>query len=147
MSENMIFCLGTGKWESEGEGFQKSYRIFNKQVTKDEYEKILSSLSSINIPQTKWTDEKYMSAEEKKNIKIAKDIGGFLKTYSCEEAWASFWATATSEQKSAILNISQFDAEIFKGITGLDVANVATSSVEQEAIEVLKKAGYSIIKD
>ena len=144
MSENMIFCLGGDKYDSEGEGYQKNYRVFNKQVTKEEYEKIYSSLSNIKMLPTQWIDENKMTSEEKKSVKIAKDLGGYLKTFTYEEAWSNFWEAASKEQKDAILNIPQFDAEIFKEITGLDVEKV--SSDEQAAMELLKKNGYKIIK-
>ena len=120
----MIFCLGTGKWDSEGEGYQKSYRVFNKDVTKDEYEKILASLSDIKILPTKWIEKKNVSAAEKKDIKIAKELGGYLKTFSCEDAWADFWAGSTIEERSKITSIPQFDATIFKEITGIEVKNI-----------------------
>ena len=145
MSENMIFCLGRGRSDSEGEGYQKNYRVFNKDVSKEEYEKTLSSLSSIKIFPTKWVEKSNMTAEEKKSVSIAKDIGGYLKTFTYEEAWTNFWVSASKSQKDAILNIPQFDAEIFKEITGLDVHT--RSSVEQEAIELLRKSGYKIIKE
>ena len=87
----MIFCLGTDKWESSGEGYQESYRIFNKQVDKDEWQKIKDNLPSIELPLTHW------------------------------EAWAKWWKDSTTEDKNKITSIKYFDAEIFKGITGIEI--------------------------
>ena len=59
MSENMLFCLGDGQWESKGEGYQKNYRIFNKDVEKSEWEKIKNSLPNIKIAFLSWIDNEY----------------------------------------------------------------------------------------
>jgi hypothetical protein len=120
MSENMLFCLGDGKYESKGEGYQKNYRIFNKDVSQDEWNKIKNSLT-IEIQQTKWTDKKDMSAEEKKNVSGWSEMGGYLKTFSYEEVWKNFWDNASQKEKNQILDIPQFDSIIFREITGLTV--------------------------
>ena len=49
MSERMIFCLGNGRWERSGEGYQKNLRIFNVDVTEEEYNKVKSSLDTKNF--------------------------------------------------------------------------------------------------
>ncbi len=132
MSENMLFCLGDSKYESSGEGYQKNYRIFNKDVSKDEFEKIQGSLS-ITITPTKWIDKKDMTKEEQKNVSGWSEMGGYLKTFSYEEAWKNFWDTASQSEKNQILDIKYFDAEIFKGITGLDIKE---TSLKGKKVEV-----------
>jgi len=99
----MIFCLGDGRCESSGEGYQKNHRVFNKDVSEDEYGKIKKTLD-IKIKVTEW---------------IKQDDGGHLKTYSYIEAWKNWLKESTDEQRQAILNIKQFDEKIFKEITGL----------------------------
>ncbi len=96
-SEKMIFCLGHPKDRRKSEGYQKHFRIFNKDVPILEYVEVLNSLSDINI--YKYTDT--------------------LLDY--EDAWASFWENATQAEKDTILNIPQFDKNIFKIITEIDV--------------------------
>lgn len=66
MSENMLFCLGEDKWESKGIGYQKHYMVFNTQVGEDEFEKIKSNLSGIEISMNRWIEEKDMTRQEKK---------------------------------------------------------------------------------
>ena len=148
LSENMIFCLGEDKYASKGAGFQKNYQVFNQQVTVKEWNEIKSSLDGIKIYPTKWCDKKDMSAEEKKNISGWKTMGGYLKIYSYEEAWKIWWDNASREDKDKILNIKYFDAEIFKGITGIDVkVDDKISDKISKAIKLLKSKGYKIVKN
>jgi len=144
MSEYMIFCLGTG--ESSGEGYQKSYRVFNKDVSKDDYNKILSSLSGVNILLTAWIYEKNMTDDEKDNVNGWSEMGGYLKTFSYQDAWANFWAIATQETKNKILDIKQFDATIFKGITGIDVSRSESLSGKTVKVEIDGKKYEATIK-
>ena len=100
----MIFCLGEGKYESKGEGYQKNHRVFNKDVSEDEYKKIKKSLEGIKIVLTEWIKQK---------------DGGYLETYKYEEAWKNWLKESTDKQRQAILDIPQFNEKIFKEITGL----------------------------
>lgn len=100
MSEKMIFCLGSGRGESEGEGYQKNYRIFNKDVGRDEWNKIKESLKDIKVKLAEYKDDE-------------------LVVYEYEEAWKNWLKQSTKEQRQAILNTPQFDEKIFTGITGL----------------------------
>jgi len=90
MSERMIFCLG--KYERQGEGYQKHNMIFNKQVTEEEFERVKESLSAIKLE---------------------------LQDLAYEKAWAKWWSEAKQEDKDKILNCGYFDQEIFTGITGI----------------------------
>ena len=121
MSENMLFCLGEGKYESQGIGYQKNYHVFNKLVEKEEWGKIKSSLPTIKLLITHWIYKKDMTDEEKENNSIYKEIGGYLKRFTYAEAWKNWWVQAKQSDKDAIVSIKYFDREIFKGITGIDV--------------------------
>ena len=120
MSENMLFCLGEGRLESKGEGYQKNNRIFNKDVSEEEFKKTRNSLD-IKIKNTLWVDKKDMTDEEKENKSGWEQIGGFLKVFIYEDAWKNWWNEATQKQKDSIFNIPQFDSKIFLEITGIDV--------------------------
>jgi len=132
MSEYMLFCLGDGKYESKGEGYQKNYRIFNKDVEKKEWETIKKSLPTIKISMLTWIDKKDMSADEKGNYPIYEEIGGYLKQISYEDAWKLWWENASAADKKKITDIKYFDAKIFKGITGID-ADMAKSLSEKRS--------------
>lgn len=117
----MLFCLGEGKYESKGDGYQKNNCIFNVQVTKDEWNKAKISLPTIKISHTYWVDKKDMTKTEKDSYPIYKEIGGYLKQISYEDAWANWWKDAKRSERQAILDLPHFNAEIFKGITGIDI--------------------------
>jgi len=134
MSEYMLFCLGTDKYESSGEGYQKNYRIFNQEVEKSEWEKIKNSLPSIELKVSSWIDKKDMSKSEKDSKSGWETMGGYLKTLSYEEAWAKWWNEANQEDKNKILNIPQFDAKIFTGITG--ILDFASRSLKGKTVKV-----------
>ncbi len=116
MSERMIFCLGEGKYEPKGEGYQKNNRIFNVQLTPEEWDEI--EQPNIKLPVTKWIDKSDMTTQEKKDKPVYKDLGGYLKVLSYEDAWAEWWANNDHQE---ILDLPHFDADIFKQITGIDV--------------------------
>lgn len=146
MSENMIFCLGEGKRESKGIGYQKNYHVFNKQVEKEEWEKIKSSLPTIKLLITHWIDKKDMTDEEKENNSIYKQIGGYLKRFTYEEAWKNWWAQAKQLEKDAITDIKYFDKEIFKGITGIDVEEKKSLSGKTVKVELDGVSYEAVIK-
>jgi hypothetical protein len=129
MSENMLFCLGDGKYEPKGEGYQKNNRIFNVDCTKYEVQKAKSSLPSFNLGITKWVEKDDMTAKEKKDVSGWETMGGYLKIYSYEEAWANVWADLSKSDKQKFLGLPHFNKDIFKFITGIDV-EVATNPTE-----------------
>jgi len=130
----MIFCLGEGKYESKGAGYQKNYQVFNQQLTKEEWNKVRSELLVIKLPLTKWVDKKDMTYEDKENSSVWKEIGGILKVFSYEQAWANWWKEAKEEDKNKILNCKYFDAEIFTSITG--IKDFATKNLSGKKVSV-----------
>lgn len=121
MSERMLFCLGNADNRSQGDGYQKNNCIFNVQVSEEEWDEAKDSLPTIRISHTYWADKKDMTKDEKSNDSVYKETGGYLKTIPYKEAWANWWEDASKKDKQAILDLPHFDAEIFKGITGIDV--------------------------
>ena len=97
-------------------------RIFNKpsgMSLRDFYRsKIYDALCSAPFILNEWieyTDEEKAEDEEKALI------GGYLKTYTMKEAWTNWWEEMTYENKEIIKSIPNFDAKIFKEITGIEV--------------------------
>ena len=128
MSEYMIFCLGDGRLKSEGDGYQKNNRVFNKDVSHEEYKEIRDNLPKIKLKITEW---------------INQDDGGYLKTRNYEDAWALWWNGASKDDKQAILDIKYFDKDIFKEITGIDVDDSNDSKKQEllnEAQELINQA-------
>ena len=97
-------------------------RIFNKPsgMSMDEFykSKYWNAICSAPFELTEWTE--YTQAEKAADPK-KELIGGYLKTYTMEEAWANWWEKLSEENKEIIKDIPNFDTEIFKDITGIEV--------------------------
>ncbi len=92
----------------------------------------------------KWIPEADMTDEQKKSDPEFYIRGGYLKTYSWEEAWANYWRDSDEEEKQKVLNLPNFDAVIFKEITGIDVEQPKTTNPPEITFDgatyVLKEA-------
>lgn len=97
-------------------------RIFNKpsgMSLRDFYRsRYYGALCSAPFILTEWIE---YTDEEKAEDEDKAFIGGYLKTYTMEEAWANWWDALTDENKEIIKSIPNFDAEIFKEITGIEI--------------------------
>lgn len=95
-------------------------RIFNKpsgMSLSDFYKsKYYDALYSAPFTLTEWIE---YTEEEKTEDKAL--IDGYLKTYTMKEAWANWWDKLTDENREIIKQIPNFDPEIFKEITGIEV--------------------------
>jgi len=80
--------------------------------------KYYAAIISSDFILTEWVE---YSAEEKAQDETKRLIGGYLKTYSYQEACKNWWANMTDENKAIICSMPNFDAEIFKEITGIEV--------------------------
>jgi hypothetical protein len=96
----------------------------------------------------KWIEEEKMTDEEKIASPEFHTRGGYLKTYTWQEAWANYWKDTTEEDRQKVLSLPNFDSAIFKEITGIHVAtNQKDESKKQEIlkkIEELKKEAESL---
>ena len=95
-------------------------------MTYDEFynSKYYDALNSAPFILTEWHE--FTEAEKKDSI-IRQSIGGKLISYTYEEACANWWKLLSNEAKETIQNIPNFDAKIFKEITGIDVKKKNTS--------------------
>ena len=116
--------MGEGKNESKGEGYKKNYRVFNKDISKEEYEKIRGSLD-IKLKLTEW-NEKTKS----------------LDVYSYSDSWKNWWGKASTEQKESITKMKYFDHKIFTEITGIrDIENDKVKiTCEGKEIEISRES-------
>ena len=69
---------------------------------------------------TEWINysKEEMEKDESKNL-----IGGYLKTYSYQEACKNWWNGLSRKNKAIICSMPNFDANVFKEITGIEVKN------------------------
>lgn len=74
-----------------------------------------------DLPLNRWIDKEDMTDEEKENVSGWETMEGYLKTLDYKEAWQVFWKETNKENKDKFLKLPNFDAEIFKEITGIDV--------------------------
>ncbi len=123
---------------------ETTVRLFNKEsnLTWDE----IDHPDFDEFYLTKWISEDEMTTEEKKADPDFYVRGGYLKQYSWEDAWTNFWRDTDEENRQKVLNLPNFDAEVFKEITGIDVKVDKEDDKTQEAMELLKSKGYKIVK-
>ena len=121
-------------------------RFFNKdsEYTYSEFlEKFNFIYPDLHICQ--WISKDDMTDVEKKEVSGWDEMGGYLKTMNYKEAWAEYWSRASESAKQWFMNLPNFDADIFKEITGIDVGK--QDSVAEEAIKLLESKGYKIVKE
>ena len=133
----MLFCLGEGKYESKGKGYQKNNNVFNVQITSEEYNKI--SIPRIKLPLTKWIEEKEMNDKEKENNENYKYLGGYLRVNSYKDSWKEFWSTAEESVKKQFKEIPHFNSEIFEEITGINIEEKVEELTMEEVCKLLGK--------
>ena len=90
----------------------------------------------LKLELTAWIAEKMMTKEEKLDNPKYKDVGGYLKVLSYENAWAVQWRKYSQEEKQKFLDLPHFNAEIFKSITGIDVSQDILPDLKGKEVEV-----------
>jgi hypothetical protein len=132
MSENMLFCLGTGKYDKSGAGYQQNNQIFNGKVSEDVFNKAKNSQPKFVLPTATWIKKEDMTKDEMTTER--SQMGGYLKVLSYQDAWAEAWKTASKEFKAWVLELPNFNAEIFTKITG--IKDIQAQSLKGKEVEV-----------
>ena len=115
----------TGNWNTgdRNTGFlnttESKVRIFNKEC--DIARENLEFPDYFYFYITEWIPEEAMTEEEKEEYPTYKTTGGYLRSYEYQEAWRKSWENTTQEDKESTLNLPNWDNEIFKEISGIDV--------------------------
>ena len=65
-----------------------------------------------------------MTDDEKAAHPEAETTSGYLKERTTADNARKWWAELSSDERNVILGLPNFDSEIFKEITGIDVSNV-----------------------
>ena len=148
MSEKMIFCLGEGKYESKGAGYQKNLQIFNQSVTEEVYNKTKYALDIKNfkLPIAKWIKKEDMTDDEKEIWKSYKETGGYLKTLSYKDAWKEMWGTLSLDDRKFFSTLPNFNAGIFEKITGIKYEVEPSLSGQEVTVTVAGKTYTVVIK-
>ena len=122
----------SGYWNS---GYFNSDEPFVRMFNKDT--KLKSS--EINIPAfcyfdlNVWVSHDTATDEEKeKHKKEIETCGGFLKTLDYKEAWRLAWDKASKEEHLKMLELPNWDNEVFKEISGIDAETEIAKEVRNE---------------
>lgn len=101
----------------------KNIYLFNKP-SKWTYEDWVNSKAykmTRKIETLVWIELKDMTKEEKEARPEYITTGGYLKKIDTFEACQNWWDKLSEEEKAIIKDIPNFDKEIFKDITGIEV--------------------------
>ena len=105
---------------------EEKIRLFNKRSKWTYRDWMCSSARDLmcDCPHTKtvWINEKYMTDSEKEENSTWKRTGGYLKTIEVtNEDKQKWWDNLDDEEQEEIKSLPNFDKEIFKEITGIEV--------------------------
>jgi hypothetical protein len=70
---------------------------------------------------TEFVHSRSMTSEEKTDNPSHKTAGGYLKTYEYKEAFQESYAKASKEDRDLLLELPNFDPDVFLEISGIDV--------------------------
>ena len=125
----------TGDWNSsnfsagafnidEGEEEPKIF-MFNKpsNMTMHDWQMCDAKYIMSHCPHNSlnWVDEYCMSNKEKKETPSYKTTGGYLKTIKPKHSPQKWWDGLHNVKKDIVMSLPNFDADIFKKITGIEV--------------------------
>ena len=75
----------------------------------------------------RWVYSEDMTDEEKAEHPTHETTGGYLKVLDESDCGQLWWDSLSIYQKEVIENIPNFDPEIFKQCTGVDVGNISVN--------------------
>ena len=116
MTEYNIFCWSK-EHNDENSFQQKRYRIFNTEISKEEYQKIV-------VPKIKLEFDKDLSYDVRYK-KARKDA----------------WNKLSQKEKEQFTNLQHFNPEIFEEITGIKIDEEIT---EMTLADICKELGKNI---
>ena len=74
-----------------------------------------------NTETTTWIYKGNMTEQEKEDNPDYETLGGYLKTFTYKEMWKNMWDSITEDEKEAIKSLPNFDKDIFKDITDIEI--------------------------
>ena len=101
--------------------------MFNKpteltyEELKEKHPEAYNLLYYSNFRLTEWISDYDMSDEEKTAHPEYKTTGGYLKVHEYKEVCQKMWDSFTDEERKKIKKLPNFDKDIFKEITGIEV--------------------------
>ena len=116
------------------------YGCFNKPCTKEEWDNSSAPNFIYNLKLTEWVSSSDMTVSEREENKTHIITGGYLKIYKYKEAWLNAWNEKNERDLELLLNLPNFDTEVFKEISGIDVNE--DSERNKKIAELEKQAKY-----
>ena len=98
-----------------------SILVFNKECSRETWDKAIKPDFMYSNVLNKFIYICDMTDEEKENNPDYETLGGYLRKMTYKEAWKHSWDNANKENRKLVLKLPNFDNEIFKEITGIDV--------------------------
>jgi len=120
----------SGDWNSTSysTGFFNSIEqplyIFNKptDISRNDFNNLLAVRAMLwKYENNWWIYSENMTDEEKAAHPEHETTGGYLKTVDFKTACGLMWDNMSDDEKAAVKNIPNFDADVFKEITGIVV--------------------------
>jgi len=117
----------TGDWNTVNKetGFfntvqSETVRVFNKDVSVDDWNNSTKP-DLLYFHLTEWVDYDDMTGADKEENPTHETTGGYLRKYDYKEAFQKSYNEASTEDKELLLNLPNFDADVFFEISGIDV--------------------------
>ena len=123
------------------------FRIFNKETNVKREDIVWPDFFFFTL--TAWIYENDMNDKEKEAYPSYVTTGGYLKCKTYLGAWRESWEKATLEDKKKCLALPNWDNEIFKQISGIDVEkelNEPSLSGQEVSVTVGGKTYKAIIQ-
>jgi len=138
----------SGDWNS---GYLNSnepkVRIFNKETDLSRENITFPNFFCFNL--NEWISESEMSDKEKEAYPSYVTTGGYLKVREYHQAWRESWDKADDEDRKKVLALPNWNNELFKEISGIDVEKELNSieTIEIGGIKYNKKEVEEKLKD
>lgn len=134
----------TGNWNTgDLNTTEPLLRIFNKETIVKRED--ISYPSFFYYVLTEWIEENKMTDKEKDAYPSYVTCGGYLKSYTDKQAWRNSWDKATREDKEKCFKLPNWDNEIFKEISGIDVEKeLGTTETVLTLADIADKFGIDV---
>ncbi len=123
---------------------QDTIRVFGVDCKREDWIRAYKP-SFLFFDLTEFIIDTAMTNKEKSDHPKYKTTGGYLKKYEYKEAFKKSWDNASDEDKELLYKLPNFNADIFKEISGIDV-NEKAKELTVSDIEKLLGHKVKIVK-
>ena len=134
--------LNTGDWNTGdlNTGFfntntPENVRAFNKDLPRKDWDDARKPDWLYKPSPTTWVSDSDMTDQEKVDHPTFHTCGGYLRANDWADEWQKAYASASLEDIQAVRDLPNFDAAIFKEITGIDLTQEKQSAPREIIIE------------